>query len=134
MKVIYIQETKETCDIVKRLLLKIMKTLNVIKIGVVNNKIIYYLPIFRDDKITKYRLKKFSNKINKMLEKDESNSIVLSQYLSDNKLLQNYLFSENINILDGRDLFKILSEEVLEYIFKIKGEKLELRRSFYFNK
>jgi len=133
LKVIYIQETKETCDIVKRLLLKIMKILNIIKKGVVNNKIIYYLPIFKDHKITKYKLKKFSNKISKMLEKDESNIIALSEYLSDNKLLKSYLFAKNINILDGRYLFKNLSERILEYIFKIKGKELELRRSFYFN-
>lgn len=133
MKVILIKETEETCDIVKRILVKIKKFLNIIKSKFEKDNNIYCLPIFKDSKISTYRIKKISNKINKLLEKDGSNTIVLSGYLDKNQLLKNYLYAENINILDGRFLFKCLSEKILEYIYKIKGKEIELRRSFYFN-
>lgn len=133
MKIIYITETEETCDIIKRIILKIKKILNIVKIENNTSNTIYYLPIFKDGKITKYRIKKLANKINKLLEKDATNTIALSEKLNDNQLLKNYLFAENINILDGRYLFKCLSEKILEYIFKIKGKEIELRRSVYSN-
>ena len=130
MNVIYIKETKETCDVIKRIILKIKRLLNIIKI---ESKNIYCLPIFKESKISKYRVKKICNKISKLLEKNETNTIVLSKYLNSNQVLKNYLFAKNINILDGRYLFKCLTYETLEYIFKIKNKKIELRRNFYFN-
>jgi len=132
LKIIYIKESKRTCDIIKILLFNIKKIFNLIKVEYVNENVIYYLPIFKDSKITKYIIKKISNKINRLLEKDGTNTVVLSEYLSDNQLFKNYLFSRNINILDGRYLFKCLTNKILEYIFKIKGKKMELRRSFCF--
>lgn len=130
MKIIYIKETEETCDMVKRIIVKIKKNLNIIKVQSANDKTIYYLPVFRDSKISKYRIKKISNKINRLLETEGSNTIVLSESLNNNKLLKNYLYIENINILEGRHLFKCLTYKILEYIFKIKNKAMELRRSF----
>ena len=133
MKTIYIRETEETCDFVKRVILKIKKIFSIIKVENSNNRTIYYLPLFINTKISKYRAKKLATKIYKLLEKDASNVIVLSEYLDNNQLFKNYLYSNNINILDGRYLFKCLSERILEYIFKIKGKEIEKRRSFYIN-
>ena len=130
MKIIYIKESKETCDIVKRIILKMKKFLNIIKI---ENDNIYYLPIFKDSKLSKYRIKRLYSKIYKLLERDETSCVVLSEYLNSNQLLKNYLYSENINILDGRYLFKNMSCEILEYIFKIKNKPIELRRSIFIN-
>ncbi len=133
MKIIYIKETEQTCDIVKAIMLKIKKFFNFIKIENIEERAIYYLPIFKDTKISKYRIKKFSNKINKLLERDGANTIVLSENLTNNQLLKIYLFSKNINILDGRLLFKCLTNKILEYIYKVKNKKIELRRSSYSN-
>ncbi len=133
MKIIYIKEAEETCDIVKRIILKIKKYLNIIKVQSTNDNTIYYLPIFKNSKISKYRIKKLSNKINRLLEVDGSNNIVLSEYLNNNQLLKNYIYIENINILDGRYLFKCLTYKILEYIFKTKNIAMEFRRGFIAN-
>lgn len=133
MKTIYIKETEETCDIVRRIILKIKKIFNIVNIENKSNHTIYYLPIFKDNKISKYRIKKLSNKINSLLEKEGSNTIVLSEYLDNNQLLKNYLYMENINILDGRYLFKCLTYKIIEYIFKIKNKAMEFRRDFIAN-
>lgn len=130
MKIIYIKETEETCDIIKRIILRIKKIFNFVKIENSDNNIIYYLPVFKDSKISKYRIKKLVNKVNTLLEKDNSNTIVLSEHLDKNQLLKNYLYAENINILDGRYLFKCLTYNILEYIFRIKNKAMEFRRGF----
>lgn len=133
LNVIYIKETEDTCDIIKRIIIKIKKKLNIIKIENINNKITYLLPIFKESKISKYRVKRFCNQINKILDRNGSNTVVLSENLNNNQLLKNYLFAKNINILNGRFLFKCLTYKILEYIYKIKNEAIELRRSFCIN-
>lgn len=133
MKIIYIREAEETCDIIKRIINRIKMFFYIIKVEIRNNNILYYIPIFKNNRISKYRIKKLSYRINKLLEKDGTSTIVLSGNLSNNQLLKNYLFSKNINILDGRYLFKCLIYEILEYIFKIKNKEIELRRSLYIN-
>ncbi|MBQ2917354.1 MAG: hypothetical protein IJE59_04220 [Clostridia bacterium] len=134
MKIIYIKETEETCDIIKRLILKVKRFLNIINVENKSNNTIYYLPIFKDSKISKYRIKRLVWKINNLLEKEGCNSIVLSEYLCKNLLFKNYLCSENINILDGRFLFKCLTNNVIKYIFKLKKREVEFRRNFITNK
>lgn len=135
MKIIYIKETEETCDFVKRIILKIKKILNIIKVeSKYNNFVFYYLPLFKNSRFSKYRIKKLSNKINKLLEQDVSNTIVLSENLNKNRLLKNYLYIENINILDGRYLFKCLIYNMLEYIFRIKNKAMEFRGDILANK
>lgn len=134
MKIVYIREAEETCDIIKRIILKIKRFLNIINIENKSNNTIYYLPIFKDSKISKYRIKRLVCKVNNLLEKEGTNSIVLSEYLYNNVLLRNYLYSENINILDGRFLFKCLTYNIIKYIFKIKNKAMEFRRDFITNK
>lgn len=129
LKIIYIKEYKETSNIKKRILLNIKKILNIIKIK--DNT--YYLPIFKYTKLSKYRIKKITNKINRLLEKDGANSIAISEYLYSNQLFKNYLYSNNINILNGRYLFKCLTYQIIEYILKTKNKEMEFRRSFFFN-
>ncbi len=133
MKIIYIRETDETCDIIQRALLRIKRLLNVIKVDEVEEKTVCYLPIFENSRISKYGIKKLAKRINILLEKQGSNTVVLSQSLETNYSLKNYLYSQNINILDGRYLFKCLTQKVIEYIFKIKRRTMGLRRSFIVN-
>lgn len=133
MKIIYIRETEETCDVVKRITTKIKRIFNIIKIENNNNNIIYFLPIYKSSKISKFKIKKLSNKTNKLLDKYGITTIALSEYLISNKILKNNLYRENINILDGKYLFKCLSNKILEYIFNIKNRKIELRRNINAN-
>lgn len=127
MKIIYIKEIEETCDIVKIIIIKIRKALNIIKTKYYNDKKIYYLPIFRNKKTSKYRIKKLVNKINELLEKDGAGNVVLSECLENNKLLKNYLYGKNINILNGTFLFKSLIYKILEYIFEVRNKEIKYR-------
>lgn len=128
MKVIYIKENEQIGNIIEKMLLKIKKFFNIIRI---ENDNIYYLPIVKGSNLSKRRIKRLYSRIYKLIEKEETNCVVLSEYLNTNQLLKNYLYSENINILNGRYLFKSLSFKILEYIFKIKNRPIELRRSFF---
>lgn len=133
MKIIYIRETEETCDIIKRILLSLKRILNIIRVEHNKHITMYYVPILKDSKFSKYRIKKITNRINSLLEKGGVNTVVLSEYLDNNQLFKNHLYSKNINILNGRFLFKCLTYQIIEYIFKIKNTSMEFRRSFIAN-
>ena len=83
-------------------------------------KLIYYLPVFADTKLSKYRINRLSKSIVSKLENVGISNIALSQHLETIQLLKLKLYCENMNILDGRLLFKCLSYELIEYILKIK--------------
>ena len=133
MSTIYISETMQTCDFIKRFILYVKKIFNIVKISNVDGKVILYLPIFQEHKLSKYRIKKLSQKIIKVIKKEKIVNIVLSNYLETIELLKNNLYSNNLNILDGRYLFKCLSYKIIEYIFKLKKKTMKLRRSFTSN-
>ena len=128
MKVIYIKEAEEISNIREKTLLKIKRIFNIIRI---ENDNTYCLPIFKGYNLSRYKIKRLANKIYKLIENDQTNCIVLSEYLNNSQLLKNYLYSENINILDGKYLFKSLSCKILEYIYEIKNKPIELRRGFF---
>lgn len=119
-KIVYVQECSNSN---KKILLKINKFFNVINIK--EDK--YYLPVLKKDKLSEHNIKRLTNKINKLLEKNGVDNIALSEYLNSNQLFKNYLYSNNINILNGRFLFKCLIYKIIEYIFKIKNKQIELR-------
>ena len=134
MKVYYIKEKEDTCDIVKRIIIFFKKIFNSIDVENINGKVYYILPIFKKTKISKYCSKRLAKRIIKKLEKDGIQNIALSNYLDKCDFLKIYLYSKNINILDGRFLFKVLQYEVIEYILKRKKKKMQERRSNNINK
>lgn len=125
LNIIYLKETDETCDFIKRFIVKIKKVFNIIEIKNEGGKEICYLPLFKKKSISKRKINKFSKKITKVLENNGTSNIVLSEYLSNLEELKNSLYSENINILNGRFLFKCLTEEIIKYILKIKNENIK---------
>ncbi len=125
MKFVYIKETNQTCDIIKRIILKIKYFFNIIDIKTVQNKIIYLLPIYFNKNINEHRINKISKKIISKLEKDGVRNIILSKYIGTIKQLKNNLYSANVNILDGRYLFKCLSYDIINYISKRKNEDIK---------
>lgn len=133
MKVVYIRETEDTCDIIQRIILGMKKFFNIINIEEKEDKKIYYLPIFKNTKISKYRIKKLSDKLGTLLEKDGVSNIAVSKYLESVDNLKIYLYCKNINILDGRYLFKCLIFDCIQYVLNKRKKKMELRRSFIIN-
>ena len=72
------------------------------------------LPIKENKKIGKRKVKK----IVKKLQQNNVRLVALSNSLNKQETLKNTMYSNDINILDGRYLFKILSLEIIEYICK----------------
>jgi len=103
---------------------KIMKKLNIVKL--LDNKII--LPINAEE-ITQKQAEKLAFKTKNILLKTNSNKVIVSKRIKEKEQYINYLNSYNINIIDGRWLFEILSYDVLEYIIrknKIKKEETQI--------
>lgn len=134
MNICYIKETEETCDFVKRILVKIKRIFNIVELKKDNEKTIMILPISKSSKIKNKKIIKISKKINKKLYDGNIENVVLSNILSNNILLKQKLYEQNINILNGRYLFNLLIPEVIEYILKRQKKKIENRRNYNTNK
>ena len=124
MNICYISETHETCDFVKRIVIKIKKIFNIVEFSEDNGKTTITLPLFKSNKIRNKKIIKIAKRINKKLY-DNIENVVLSNYLEENEILKQKLYCQNINILDGRYLFYLLIPEIIEYILKRQKVKLQ---------
>lgn len=121
MSLFLIDESKEK----SKYKLKINSMLKKIEEKTDANKVFLTLPIKSDSKIKDKKLKK----IVKKLENYKIRTAILSDDLYNMEALKNELYSMNVNILDGKYLFKILTEEVVDYLCKktkIVIEKTEI--------
>ena len=112
----YIEETDK--------LSKIDKIFKIININ--DNKII--LPINEETVSAKYQ-KKLAIKTNEILTKTNSNKIVVSNQIKKYDEYINFLNSCNIDIADGKWIYKIAILDILDYIVNnknIKKEELEI--------
>ena len=125
MNICYISETHETCDFVKRIVIKIKKIFNIVEFSEDNGKTTITLPLFKSNKIRNKKIIKIAKRINKKLYDNNIENVVLSNYLEENKILKQKLYCQNINILDGRYLFYLLIPEIIEYILKRQKVKLQ---------
>lgn len=98
---------------------KILKFFKFIKID--NNRII--LPVSGEEINEKYQVK-LAEKTYKILEKTNSNKIVISKKINNYNYFRNYLNSLNIDIVDGKWLFKIMVPNILNFII----ERYELNK------
>ena len=125
MNICYISEMHETCDFVKRIVIKIKKIFNIIEFSEDNGKTTITLPLFKSNKIRNKKIIKIAKRINKKLYDNNIENVVLSNYLEGNEILKQKLYCQNINILDGRYLFYLLIPEIIEYILKRQKVKLQ---------
>ena len=125
MNICYISETHETCDFVKRIVIKIKKIFNIVEFSGDNGKTTITLPLFKSNKIRNKKIIKIAKRINKKLYDNNIENVVLSNYLEENEILKQKLYCQNINILDGRYLFYLLIPEIIEYILKRQKVKLQ---------
>lgn len=125
MNICYISEMHETCDFVKRIVIKIKKIFNIIEFNEDNGKTTITLPLFKSNKIRNKKIIKIAKRINKKLYDNNIENVVLSNYLEGNEILKQKLYCQNINILDGRYLFYLLIPEIIEYILKRQKVKLQ---------
>lgn len=125
MKICYIKEMHETCDFVKRILIKIKKLFNIVEFSEDKGKTTIILPLFKSNIIKDKKIIKIAKKINRKLYDNNIENVVLSNYLEENEILKQKLYCQNINILDGRYLFYLLIPEIVDYILKRQKKKLE---------
>lgn len=119
MTLFFMQESKEK----NKYKFKINSILNKIEEKTDKNEVILTLPIKENAKSKKIR-----RLINK-LDRYQIKTAILSEELYDKKEIKNELYSRNINILDGRYLFKLLTGEIINYICKkskTNQEKVEV--------
>lgn len=115
----------ETCDFVKRILIKIKKLFNIVEFSEDKGKTTIILPLFKSNIIKDKKIIKIAKKINRKLYDNNIENVVLSNYLEENEILKQKLYCQNINILDGRYLFYLLIPEIVDYILKGQKKKLE---------
>ena len=76
-------------------------------------------------KFVKYLYKKCANNIEKTFNEYDVKFIILSKKVKELEEIKKICTYNNIKILDGKYLFKIMLPNVLEHIFCIRNEKLE---------
>ena len=109
----YIQETDKP--------VLIARVFNLVEI--VNDRII--LPIEEDEIIDEKKIKILTKKIIKILDKTNCKTIILSKYLKKNEGFMEKLKSSGLNIIDGKWLFLVMSEKVIDYVARKKELKKE---------
>ena len=113
MAVFFIQESNEK----NKIKLKIKNLLNKLEF---DEKYIN-IPINKKGKISIKKAVKWACK----LEENNVRNVVLSKFLNNIQELKNEIHSNNINILEGRFLFELLIQEIIEYICKKTSKKQE---------
>ncbi len=94
---------------------------NIVKLE--ENKII--LPIAEDCKISNKKAEKLAEKTKKILDKSNSNKLIISKNIKKQECYQNCLYSYNTKIVDGKWLFQVLSAKAVEYVVEKKKLKKE---------
>lgn len=107
----------------------IFNLLNVIRLQ--DNKII--LPV-NDEKISQKKSEKLARKTKKVLDKANCKKVIISKKLQQQEQYMNYLYTYQCEIVDGKWLFEVLSEKVLDYVVNKKGlKKQEIQLSILVN-
>ena len=123
----YIIEAKKANNFIEQIKLKTANVFNTVKICLGNGKALIYLPMLEENKVKDKKMIRIAKKLNKRLYDNNIENVVLSTTLNKNKVLKQKLYCENINILNGKELFLLLIPEIIEYILRIQKKKLENR-------
>lgn len=82
------------------------------------NKIFKHLEVIEDKIIINKKVEKINkkdiNKINIILNNMKCNKVIISKKLKDNDILKKSFYSNNINIVNGKVLYKMLLEKIIE--------------------
>lgn len=129
MSIFYIKDIKNMEDILndreKKLpnfIKKVMANLKIRFGRVSKNGNIIVLPIRENHEISIKKLKKIIRNVTK---KNICKSIVLNKNLNCNCELKNVLYSHNIDVLNGRYLFRFLIFNIIDFILEKKNKKIQ---------
>ena len=111
---------KKINNFYKKIIFNIKQLFNIITIEIIDNKALVILPF--KNRISKIKIKKLLKKINyKFNNITNKFNAVLSESLYKNQEFRNILIEENINILDGKWLYRYQILNILNYITKKKN-------------
>lgn len=99
------------------------KVLNILKMEKLEDKTIIYLPI--NEKSKQRKLKKVIEKLSEYFYNNNIKNIVLEKEFMKNETAKNILYSNNINILDGRKISRFLVYNVIQKIYEYKNDRIE---------
>jgi len=119
MAVWYIKKSDEQNTFIR----KIKQILNVIEVENKEGKIICKLLLNKQTKDKK--INSIAKKLNDELYKNCIENVVLSNEFEDLDTFKKELYAENINILNGKILFKYLILDTIKYIYNNQNKKLE---------
>ena len=109
----------------------VAKMFNIIEL--VEDKII--LPVSSKEIIDNRKANTLVKRIKKILEKTDCKTVIVSKYLKGQEKFMELLNNYMINVIDGKWLFSVLSDRVLDYIVNKKNlKKEEVNVSFLVNK
>lgn len=83
------------------------------------------LPISQEEKIDSKKAQKLALKTKKILDKAISKKIVLSKKIQEQEEYTNLLHSYDLDIIQGRWLFEVLTCQALNYLLEKKNKKKE---------
>ena len=106
----------------KKIIYFIRNLFIIIGINKLNDNIICYIPKNYIKIMNKFNAKIISKKLCNILYDNNINIVVLSKQLKSNDIIINAIQSENIEILNGRELFKDLILKIIEYILDLQNE------------
>lgn len=115
MLIEYIKENKEA-----KLAYKIF---NIFKLEKIENKSVISIPI--NQKTRTKKIEQNAEKLSKYLYNNNIKHVVLSTELMKIEKLKNILYSNNINILEGKNLSKFLTYNIIQKIYEYKKTKIE---------
>jgi hypothetical protein len=134
LRIWYVKEEEKNIGFLRSLWLSVKSFFGIIKIEIVQDKIVCTLPIKSDEVLSEKKIIKFSKKLNKKLYEFDVTHVVLSDFLFSIELFKNRLCGEGINILDGKALFKFLIYDVISYIVnELETDISDLEISFLAN-
>lgn len=99
------------------------KVLNILKMEKLEDKTIIYLPI--NEKSKQRKLKKVIEKLSEYFYNNNIKNIVLEKEFMKNETAKNILYSNNINILDGKKISRFLVYNVIQKIYEYKNDRIE---------
>ena len=103
---------------------KIYRTLfGVISVSKIKDDVVLILPLYENKLVKNIYEKRMYNKLEKILYNFNIDTVVLSNELKNNGI-KNELYSQNMNILNGKTLFEIMIMETLEYISNKQNKKI----------
>lgn len=101
----------------------IYSILKIFKVERIENRATIYIPI--SSRTRKKKTEKITEKLCKYFYNNNIRNVVLDNELTQNEEVKNVLYSNNINILDGKSISKYIINNLIKKVYEYKNKKIE---------